>query len=162
MKASILGWTNTPQRTGLVWLMHVCEVASVMSDSATLWTVAHQAPLSTGFSRQESWGGLPCPSPRDLPDPGTEPMSLMSPALAGRFFITKATCDSGPVNKFISTECARGCKGQWKLAELVRAWDWETPPQSSLFWRRWRFTRCFGVRKGTSSHISFRRATVMK
>ena len=40
-----------------------------------LWTVAHQVPLSTGFSRQESWSGLLCPSPEDLPDPGTEPRS---------------------------------------------------------------------------------------
>ena len=46
---------------------------SVMSDSVTLWTVAHQAPLSMGFSRQEYWIGFPCPSPRDLPDPGIEP-----------------------------------------------------------------------------------------
>ena len=43
-----------------------------MSDSATPWTVAHQAPPSMGFSRQEYWSGLPFPSPRDLPDPGTE------------------------------------------------------------------------------------------
>ena len=43
---------------------------------ATLWTVAHQAPLSIGFSRQEYWSGLPVPSPGDLPDPGTEPRSL--------------------------------------------------------------------------------------
>ena len=42
---------------------------------ATLWTVAHQAPPSTGFSRQEYWSGLPFPSPGDLPDPGTEPRS---------------------------------------------------------------------------------------
>ena len=41
----------------------------------TLWTVAHQAPLSMGFSRQEYWNGLPFPSPGDLPDPGTEPRS---------------------------------------------------------------------------------------
>ena len=40
---------------------------------ATLWTVAHQAPLSMGFSRQEYWSGLPFPSPGDLPDPGIEP-----------------------------------------------------------------------------------------
>ena len=50
---------------------------------ATLWTVAHQAPLSMGFSRQEYWSGLPCPPPGDLPDPGIEYTSLMSPALAG-------------------------------------------------------------------------------
>ena len=41
-----------------------------------------------GFSRQESWSGLPFPSPEDLPDPGIEPESLASPALADRFFIT--------------------------------------------------------------------------
>ena len=41
----------------------------------TPWTVAHQAPLSMGFSRQEYWGGLPFPSPGDLPDPGIEPRS---------------------------------------------------------------------------------------
>ena len=39
----------------------------------TLWTIALQAPLSMGFSRQEYWSGLPCPLPRDLPDPGIEP-----------------------------------------------------------------------------------------
>ena len=43
---------------------------------ATLWTVADQAPLSMGFSRQEYWSGLPCPSPGALPDPGIEPASL--------------------------------------------------------------------------------------
>ena len=42
----------------------------------TPWTVAHQAPLPTGFSRQEHWSGLPCPPSEDLPDPGTEPGSL--------------------------------------------------------------------------------------
>ena len=45
---------------------------------ATSWTVAHQAPLSMGFSRQEYWSGLPFPSPGDLPDPG---IVLGSPAL---------------------------------------------------------------------------------
>ena len=42
----------------------------------TLWTVAYQAPLSMGFSRQEYWNGLPCPPPGDLPDPGIESRSL--------------------------------------------------------------------------------------
>ena len=49
------------------------------------------APLSVEFARQEYWSGLPCPSPGDLPDLGTEPNSLMSPALAGGFFTTSAT-----------------------------------------------------------------------
>ena len=47
-----------------------------MSSSATQWTVAHQAPLSMGLSRQEYWCGLPCPPPGDLPNPGIEPASL--------------------------------------------------------------------------------------
>ena len=49
---------------------------------ATLWTVAHQAPLSMGFSRQGYWSGLPCPPPRDLPNPGNGPIFLISPVLA--------------------------------------------------------------------------------
>ena len=50
------------------------------------WTVAHQAPLSVGFSRQEYWNGLSFPPPVDLPDPEIELVSLASPALAGGFF----------------------------------------------------------------------------
>ena len=56
----------------------------------TPWTVAHQAPLSVGFSRQEYWSGLPFPSPGNLPNPESEPASLTSPALAGGFFTTSA------------------------------------------------------------------------
>ena len=47
----------------------------------TPWTIAHQAPLSMGFSRQEYWSGSPFPPPGGLPNPGIEPASLMSPAL---------------------------------------------------------------------------------
>ena len=61
---------------------------------ATLWTIAHQAPLSMGFSRQEYWTGLPCPPPGDHPDPEIEPLSLMSPALAGGFFSTSTTWEA--------------------------------------------------------------------
>ena len=57
----------------------------------TLQTVAHQTPLSMGFSRQEYWNGLPCPSPADLPDTGIKPSSLMSPTLALEFFTTSTT-----------------------------------------------------------------------
>ena len=57
----------------------------------TLWTVAHQGPLSLEFSRQEYWSGLPFRPPGDLPDPGMEPKSLTSPALAGGFFTNSAT-----------------------------------------------------------------------
>ena len=61
---------------------------------ATLWTVARQTLLSMGFSKQEYWSGLPCPPPGDLPNPGTELTSLMSPALAGWFFTTTATWEA--------------------------------------------------------------------
>ena len=47
-----------------------------------------------GFSRQEYWSGLPCPPPGDLPNLGIEPVSLMSPALAGRFFTSRATWEA--------------------------------------------------------------------
>ena len=61
----------------------------VMSNSATPWTVACQAPLSMEFSRQEYWSSLPYPPPGDLPDPGIEPRSPESQsALADRFFTT--------------------------------------------------------------------------
>ena len=65
-----------------------CELSHVscIQLSMTLWT----APLSIGFSRQEHWSELPCPPPGDLPDPGIEPVSLMSPTLAGGFFTTSA------------------------------------------------------------------------
>ena len=54
---------------------------------ATPRTVAHQAPLSMGFSRQQYWSGLPCLLPGNLPDCGIEPTSLMSSALAGRWVV---------------------------------------------------------------------------
>ena len=53
-----------------------------------MWIIAHQAPLCMGFSRQEYWNRLPCPPRGDFPNPGIEPASLLSPALAGRFFTT--------------------------------------------------------------------------
>ena len=63
---------------------------SVVSHSFVIpWTVAHQAPLSIEFSRQEYWNGLPFHTPGDLPDPGIEPGSPVSPALACGFFTAK-------------------------------------------------------------------------
>ena len=62
-----------------------------MSDSfATPWSVVCQAPLSVELFREEYWSGLPRPPPEDLPDPGVEPVFLMSPALVGGFFTTSA------------------------------------------------------------------------
>ena len=91
-QSSILAWKIpwTEEPGGLqssVVLSHLSRVRLFV----TLWTVAHQAPLSMGFSRQEYWSGLPFPSPGDLPDPGIKPTSLTSPALAGGFFFFKTT-----------------------------------------------------------------------
>ena len=61
----------------------MCVNCSIVPDFVTPWTVARQAPLSKGFSREEYWSGLPFPSSRDLPDPGVK---LGSPALVGGFF----------------------------------------------------------------------------
>ena len=66
-----LCWRQQPESASEKWKWS----CSVMSDSATPWTVAYQAPLSMGFSRQEYWSGLPFPSPGDLPDSGMEPRS---------------------------------------------------------------------------------------
>ena len=59
---------------------YACSVTSVMPNSETLWTAAHLASLSMGFSRQKYWRGLPCPPPGDLPDPGIELRSFVSSA----------------------------------------------------------------------------------
>ena len=75
---------------GFPSLRALCSVSRVQL-FATPWTDARQAPLSMGFSRQEYWSGLPFPPPGDLPDPGIEPASLASPALAGGFFTTSTT-----------------------------------------------------------------------
>ena len=61
----------------------------------TLWTVACQPPLSMGFSRQEYWGGLPFPPPRDHPDPGIESRSSVLSTLTGKLFTTDAKSHLG-------------------------------------------------------------------
>ena len=73
----------------------------VVSNSfATPQTIAHQVPLSMRFSRQEYWSGLLCPPPEDLLDPGIEPGSSMSSALAGRFYTTSTTWKAQPLVTF--------------------------------------------------------------
>ena len=85
----------------------VC-VCSVVPDSATPWTVAHQLPLSMGFPKQEYWSGLPFPSLGDLPDPGIEPRSL---ALVGRFFTTEppGKPPSSPLSPLYSVPSSSSC-----------------------------------------------------
>ena len=77
------------RRKVLVQWCHWC--AWVLSCFSHVWlfaapTAARQTPLSMGFYRQEYWSGLPCPIPGGLPNPWITPMSLLSPALAGRSF----------------------------------------------------------------------------
>ena len=69
----------------------VCVLShfSHVQPCVTPWTIAHQASLSMGFSRQEYWNGLAGPPSGELPDPEIEPVSFMSFALAGRFFTTQ-------------------------------------------------------------------------
>ena len=71
---------------------------------ATLWNITCQAPLSMGFCRQEDWSGLQCHPPGDLPDPGIEPMSPTSPALADMFFTTSTTWET-PILSLKYTKC---------------------------------------------------------
>ena len=69
--------------------MWMCACSSCFSCAqlfVSLWTAAHLAPLAMGVSRQDYWSGMPCPSAGDLPDPGSELRSPVSPALAGGFF----------------------------------------------------------------------------
>ena len=72
------------------WYTHV----QLLQSCLTTCTVAHQAPLSMGFSRQEYWSELPFPPPGDLPNPGIELVSLVSPALAGGFFTISMTWEA--------------------------------------------------------------------
>ena len=107
MKSTSLAWPSTSveflvpsmrsRGNSLEYLLNkyshtACKCAKSLQSSPTLGAyglyVAHQTPLSLGFSRQEYWSGLLCPPPGDLPDPGIEPVPLKSPGLAGRFFTT--------------------------------------------------------------------------
>ena len=72
--------------------IHACMCVLLLSHVrlfVTPWTVARQAPQSTGLSWQEYWSELPFPPPGDLPDPRTEPVAPVAPVLAGGFFTTE-------------------------------------------------------------------------
>ena len=100
---SFLGISLSFLLSGLFWPLtqfrsenRTCQLLSHVWLFAIPWTVFYQLPLSMGFSRQEYWSGVPFPSPGDLPGPGTEPVSLMPPALASRFFTTSAASEAPP------------------------------------------------------------------
>ena len=89
----------------------------------TLWTIAHQAHPSMGFSRQEYWSGLPCPPPGDLPDPRIKQGSLLSPALAGRFFTTSATREAPSQIPLVSAK-----NDTWKSGGKILFVAFSPPP----------------------------------
>ena len=72
--------------------MCVCQLSHRLFE--TLWTMAHQAPLSMGFSRQEYWSGLPCPPLGDLPNPVIKPASFISPVLQADALPPSATWEA--------------------------------------------------------------------
>ena len=85
---SLLEQVTLPQGNLHMLCCLVNQLCLTLCVFVTPWAIAHQALLSTGFPRQEYWSGLPFPTSGDLPNPGIEPASLESPALAGRFFTT--------------------------------------------------------------------------
>ena len=89
----VASYSERPQ-TFLVSFVLACCCFSHFWLFATPWTVAHQAPLSMEFSRQEYWSGLSCPPPGALPDPGIKHISLPSPEFAGGFFPTWASWEA--------------------------------------------------------------------
>ena len=98
---------------------------------STLWTVACQAPLSMGFSRQECWSELPCPSPGDLRQSGIEPTSLMSPAQAGGFFTTSATWEAPAPHSLLTSEISHAQQVAFSGGFIHDAWMW-APATSSV------------------------------
>ena len=96
-----------------------------------LWTITHQVSLSKGFSRQEYCSGLPCPPPGDLLDPGSEPVSLTSPAMAGGFFTTTVTWETQS-NMELGEKKGRKVFSNRQLANTGRG-SWIGPENRSIF-----------------------------
>ena len=110
------------------WFRH-----QVVSNSVTPWTVAQQAPLSMGFSRQEHWSGLPCPPPGDLPDPGLEPSA---PALQ-RWATREALPEWGASMKAPGPEATGAGFGAAAALSILPCLRTQTPgPVQTLPWRQ--------------------------
>ena len=133
------------------FVFHICVYACMLSHChvclfVTLWTVARQATLSMGVSRQEYWSGLPCLPPGDLPIQRWN-MSLTSPALTGKFFITRATWEAHFIFIFVFIFRASLVTQMVKILPTMQetwAWSlaWEDPLEkekathsSILSWR---------------------------
>ena len=119
------------------WATIVLSHFSQVQLFVTLWTVACQAPMFMGFSKQEYWGELTYPSVVDLPDPQYKPASLKSPALVGRFFTISATWEAlrhlRSPSRWCVCVCAHACE-QSVSRSCPTLWDpmGYSPPCSSV------------------------------
>ena len=100
---------------------------------ATLWTIVPQALLPMGFSRQEYWSGLPCPPPGDLPNPGTEPESPLSPALqAVSLLLSHQGNPTGNISSVQLLSCVRLFVTPWTIQSMEFSrpeyWSWVAFP----------------------------------
>ena len=114
-------------------LMHACVLScfSRVQLFATIWTAARQAPLPVGFSRQEYWSGLACSPPGNLPDPGIEPRSPASPALAAGFFITSTTWEALLHPRFLPIQYQQG-PSHVTTRKYPSHFDTHTPPHQGM------------------------------
>ena len=97
----------------------------------TPWTVPCQAPLSMEFSRQEYWSRLPFPPPGDLPDPGIEPMSPLSPAMAGGFFTTET-----PGKPLVLVKCLK------EQEDISGNAEWAAQKRNRASFTSWALAQC--------------------
>ena len=104
--------------------------------TAMQWAVAHQAPLSMEFSRQEYWSGLPFPTPGDLPNPGIQPASPASPALATLAFYHWATWEALWIHTLYSVRWSKELGPRWahelQWLKVSRVGAKAVCPQASL------------------------------
>ena len=143
-------------QNGTMWIKCSAYVFSYVRLFVTLWTVARQAPLSMGFSRQEYWSGVPCPPPGDQPDPGIKLASLGFPALADGIFTTVSPWKPSESNNENSillllnithNICAKlrlhAHQCEMSLASFITCWSlwswnhWRPQAQVLRWWRRW-------------------------
>ena len=105
-----------PRAPRLWWPAPLLLNHSVVFDSVTRWTVAHQAPLSMGFSRQEHWSGLPSPPPGDLPDPGIEFAVSYVPCIDRRVLYHQQSL-GGPGQHCGPPNSSRSLRQTWRKGE---------------------------------------------